>query len=94
GDPSGSPARWTRMSGTSMAAPHVAGAIACLLGVDGPTDAARVRARLLACCRPYRGPEPVRAGAGSLDVRALLGPVVAGHPTVAPAHRESLRRTP
>ncbi|MGL4176395.1 MAG: S8 family serine peptidase, partial [Dermatophilaceae bacterium] len=50
GDPSGSPARWTRMSGTSMAAPHVAGAIACLLGVDGPTDAARVRARLLACC--------------------------------------------
>jgi hypothetical protein len=76
GTPSGEP--WplsTRMSGTSMAAPHVTGAIACLLErMPGPPAGhpVRIRTALLTTCSPYRGPDPDRAGAGHLDLTAAL----------------------
>ncbi|MGL5859342.1 MAG: S8 family serine peptidase [Angustibacter sp.] len=68
----GEPPSSTRMSGTSLAAPHVAGAVACLLQQAGPLPAGRVLAALTASCQPYDGPDPGRAGYGYLDVEALL----------------------
>lgn len=41
-------------SGTSMAAPHVAGLVAYLRGLEGPMSAARVRARVLELATPGR----------------------------------------
>ena len=78
--PSGTPSgeSWplsTRMSGTSIAAPHVTGAIACLLErMPGPPAGhpGRIRTALLTTCSPYRGPDPDRAGAGHLDLTAAL----------------------
>jgi phosphatidylserine/phosphatidylglycerophosphate/cardiolipin synthase-like enzyme/subtilisin family serine protease len=55
----------TVMSGTSMAAPHVTGAVACLLEQQ-QLPAAAIRLVILESCEPYRGDEPGRAGSGYL----------------------------
>lgn len=63
----------TRMSGTSMAAPFVTGALACLLEATGGTlPPARLTEALLASCEPHEGRDAVRAGAGYLDLAAAL----------------------
>jgi hypothetical protein len=64
----------TRMSGTSLASPHVTGAVACLLE-DGADRPGGVRTALLSTCRPYRGTDPARAGCGYLDLTAALDAV-------------------
>jgi subtilisin family serine protease len=63
-----------RKSGTSMAAPHVAGAVACLYEASGHSlSVADVREALISTlARPPDIDEPYRAGAGCLDLDRLL----------------------
>ncbi len=67
------------LEGTSMAAPHVAGAAALLLSIDPTLDAAQIRALLIGSARQdgFSSGQPNRWGAGKLDVQAAatgLGP--------------------
>ncbi|GAA5141920.1 hypothetical protein GCM10023340_04480 [Nocardioides marinquilinus] len=66
-----------RMSGTSMAAPHVAGAAALLAQARPGVPASRLRALLIGSARPLassdRGASPSGQGAGTLDVAAAIG---------------------
>jgi len=72
GDPPGS-GGLTRMSGTSMAAPHVTGTV-CLLYEAGVRDPAEIRRLLLTTAQPLdaRSEQPQRSGAGRLDIAAAL----------------------
>jgi len=71
--------------GTSMAAPHVAGAASLLLAVEPTLTPAQVRERLMATADDQVGPAnedtpgfDVYFGAGRLNVARLLGATVAG----------------
>ena len=59
-------------SGTSVAAPHVAGAAAVLLGARPDADVATVRAWLLDGATRLDGDDPDRVGAGRVDVAESL----------------------
>lgn len=62
-----------RMSGTSMAAPVVAGAVALLLQDEPALTPDQVKFRLMATAnKQWPGYEPQRAGAGYLDVDAAV----------------------
>ena len=69
-----------RFSGTSMAAPHVAGAAALLrqLWPDAPSE--RIRAALIGSARPTPDAGPTAAGAGRLDISAALSTTVTADP--------------
>jgi subtilisin family serine protease len=58
----GSSTATNTISGTSMACPHVAGAVAVVLGRDGPLTPAQVKSTILANATPNIIPNP---GAGS-----------------------------
>jgi subtilisin family serine protease len=79
---------WTpgvyRMSGTSMASPHVAGA-AALLGQLRPHDSVQaVTSALVNSAEPLDGPDITAQGAGRLDVAAAAGTTLtASPPTVS-----------
>ncbi|MFC8801548.1 S8 family serine peptidase [Promicromonospora sp. NPDC057138] len=73
-----------RMSGTSMAAPHVAGAAALLAQARPEQTAARLRASLIGGAQPLEsddaGASPSAQGAGKLDVAAAVDQRVTASP--------------
>ncbi|MHA7269536.1 S8 family serine peptidase [Arthrobacter sp. HLT1-20] len=72
---SGTAGMLTVMSGTSMAAPHVTGLVACLLQA-GPLDGDQVRSVLARTSRPYAGADLGRAGFGYLDPAEAVASVL------------------
>jgi subtilisin family serine protease len=79
--------RYTEMQGTSMAAPHVAGAIALMLEANPDLTWDEIRAHLVntALSDAQTGPTPNRDwGAGKLNVEALIDAVLPT-PIVPPA---------
>jgi subtilisin family serine protease len=80
-DPCVVPSRYVRMSGTSMATPHVAGICALLLErsrdrrLDVVARAKLVRSAILASARPIDGAGLEEVGAGLIDATAALARV-------------------
>jgi serine protease AprX len=60
------------MSGTSMASPMVAGAVALMLEQDPLLSPATVKARLMLSARKPAAGDPFATGAGALDIQAAL----------------------
>ncbi|WP_433516546.1 S8 family serine peptidase [Nonomuraea sp. CA-143628] len=70
-------------SGTSMAAPHVAGAAAILAGQHPDWTGRQLKAALVGSAKPMDGATPYEAGAGRVDVaRAVTQPVLADQANV------------
>jgi len=73
-----------RMSGTSMAAPHVAGAAALLAQARPEQSAEQLRATLIGSAQALRSDEadvsPSAQGAGKLDIAAAVGQQVTATP--------------
>ncbi|MFM2092118.1 MAG: hypothetical protein RLZZ127_2607, partial [Planctomycetota bacterium] len=70
----GLPAAYASISGTSMAAPHISGALALLKAVRPDLGVGAVRERLLARADRIGSLQGVVNGAGRLDLHALLDP--------------------
>jgi subtilisin family serine protease len=71
---------WARFSGTSMAAPHVAGAAALLVQRHPEWTPEQVKSALVQTARPL-GEAPTRAGAGMVDVAGADRPLLFASPT-------------
>jgi serine protease AprX len=82
--------RYFRLSGTSMAAPVVSGAVALLLQADPSLSPDTVKARLMATADKWAGPDgqfdACTFGAGYLNIPAALrSTLVATRPALSPA---------
>ncbi|MEU9318686.1 S8 family serine peptidase [Streptomyces sp. NPDC048295] len=69
-----------RMSGTSMAAPHVAGAAALLRQLHPGRTPADIKAELIGTAKPLSGTGPTTRGAGRLDVAAAASATLSASP--------------
>ncbi|GGT44484.1 S8 family serine peptidase [Streptomyces atratus] len=69
-----------RMSGTSMAAPHVAGAAALLRQLHPGRTPAEIKAELIGTAKPLSGTGPTTQGSGRLDVAAAASAKVSASP--------------
>ena len=81
---SSQPSGWGLLSGTSMATPHVSGAVALLLQQHPDWSPEDVKAALTTTAQPLTGdgPQgPTRAGAGLVDVADADAPLVRPSPT-------------
>jgi subtilisin family serine protease len=78
GEPVG--AGYMRLSGTSMAAPHVAGAAAILAGQHPDWRAEQLKATLMASARPTPGAGVFDQGSGRVDVAAAITQSVSAAP--------------
>jgi subtilisin family serine protease len=78
GEPVGD--RYTRLSGTSMAAPHVAGAAAILAGQHRDWRAGRLKAALVGSAAPTAGLTVYQQGAGRVDVARATTQAVTATP--------------
>ncbi|MFJ6940470.1 S8 family serine peptidase [Streptomyces sp. NPDC101132] len=70
-----------RMSGTSMASPHVAGAAALLRQLRPEQDPAGIRSALVGTAKPLAGTGPTVQGGGRLDVAAAASATLSASPT-------------
>jgi subtilisin family serine protease len=82
----------TRMSGTSMSAPFVAGTVALLMELHGRVPAARLRTALLRATERYEGEDELRAGGGYLDIGAVVESALESQ--AAHGHRRRASRNP
>ncbi|MEX0673163.1 MAG: S8 family serine peptidase [Gaiellaceae bacterium] len=71
---------WARFSGTSMAAPHVAGLAALLLEQHPSWTPLQVKSALVQTAAPISA-QPTRAGAGVADVARAVDPLLFASPT-------------
>lgn len=71
---------YVAISGTSMAAPHVAGAAALLAQRHPDWTGERIKAALTASARPARGYTPFQQGSGRVDAAAALKQTVVAEP--------------
>ncbi len=67
--------RYRKSSGTSMAAPHVTGAVALMLEADPALTPSEVKSILQSTSVPLAGAGPDEQGAGVIDVAAALARV-------------------
>ena len=67
--------RYRKSSGTSMAAPHVTGAVALMLEADPSLTPSEVKSILQSTSVPLAGAGPDEQGAGVIDVAAALARV-------------------
>ncbi|MCE7004204.1 S8 family serine peptidase [Kibdelosporangium philippinense] len=74
---------YTALSGTSMAAPHVAGAAALLAQQHPSLSGSQLKARLVGSSTPTPGLTPFEQGAGRVDSAAALKQTVDARPTSA-----------
>lgn len=72
GPVAGTQDEYTTRTGTSVAAPQVAGAAALLLEDDPSLTPGEIEARLVGTARPVENADPYAAGAGELDIEAAL----------------------